>query len=152
MQLGSGAAKGKANTDAIADFARELEDEITTGVGGEGGGGGDNPWGNDDLMDVNADDDDWSASLLPIPSFPPDFSDMNNFRCIQNSTSTKQSKSNTLTIDPTTTNQTHNIPYNPQQRLTRRSQIFIIHTLPTYKITTKSEITNTFIKSSLDAY
>lgn len=54
LQLG-GASRGKANNSAIADFAKELEDEISMP-------GGDNPWGNDDLMDVNADQDDWSES------------------------------------------------------------------------------------------
>jgi SCY1-like protein 1 len=51
LQLGGGSKKA-ANTNAIADFAKELEDEIMAS--------NDNPWGNDDLMDVNADQDDWS--------------------------------------------------------------------------------------------
>lgn len=74
LQLG-GAGKARANTEAIADFARELEDEMNM-PGGDwgagGGGGGENPWGNDDLMDVNADEDDWSAfETAPVPSATP---------------------------------------------------------------------------------
>ncbi|KAJ3569627.1 hypothetical protein NP233_g4935 [Leucocoprinus birnbaumii] len=73
LQLG-GKARASNTSDAIADFARELEDEINM-PGGSGawglGGGGDNPWGNDDLMDVNADEDDWSAfETAPAPSSP----------------------------------------------------------------------------------
>ncbi|KAF9453913.1 hypothetical protein P691DRAFT_522334 [Macrolepiota fuliginosa MF-IS2] len=63
LQLG-GTTKAKSNNNAIADFARELEDDLSAP-------GGDNPWGNDDLMDVNADEDDWSAfETAPIPSSP----------------------------------------------------------------------------------
>lgn len=51
LQLG-GSSKKVANTNAITNFAKELEDEIMAGS--------ENPWGNDDLMDVNADQDDWS--------------------------------------------------------------------------------------------
>lgn len=55
--------KGHVNGDLIADFARDLEDEIIPGTAG-----GDNPWGNDDLMDINADEDDWSMPALLSPS------------------------------------------------------------------------------------
>ncbi|KXN90149.1 N-terminal kinase-like protein [Leucoagaricus sp. SymC.cos] len=65
LQLG-GSARGKSSSNAIADFAKELEDE-SSGPGGLG----DNPWGNDDLMDINADEDDWSAfETAPAPSSP----------------------------------------------------------------------------------
>jgi len=62
LQLDS-STKGHVNGDPIADFARDLEDEMTMPVTA----GGDNPWGNDDLMDINADEDDWS---MPCPFFP----------------------------------------------------------------------------------
>ena len=61
LQLGS-STKGHVNGDPIADFARDLEDEMRMPVTA----GGDNPWGNDDLMDINADEDDWS---MPCPFF-----------------------------------------------------------------------------------
>ena len=49
LQLGS-STKGHVNGDPIADFARDLEDEMRMPITA----GGDNPWGNDDLMDINA--------------------------------------------------------------------------------------------------
>jgi len=61
LQLGS-LMKGYVNGDPIADFARDLEDEMKMPVTA----GGDNPWGNDDLMDINADEDDWSMPC-PLP-------------------------------------------------------------------------------------
>jgi SCY1-like protein 1 len=64
LQLG-GSAKSKLNTSAVADFAKELEDDIA--VPGSFGGGAENPWGNDDLLDVNADEDDWGTLSTSFP-------------------------------------------------------------------------------------
>lgn len=49
MQLGAN------KTPAINLLADELAEEIAASASIEG-----NPWGTDDLIDVNADDDDWS--------------------------------------------------------------------------------------------
>lgn len=46
MQLGGG--HGSSTLSHAAEWAAEAEVETS------------NPWGNDDLMDVNADQDDWS--------------------------------------------------------------------------------------------
>ncbi|KZT24267.1 ARM repeat-containing protein [Neolentinus lepideus HHB14362 ss-1] len=54
MQLGAHKAPASAS---VAVFPTELEEEMSAATSIEAG----NPWGNDDLMDVNADDDDWSA-------------------------------------------------------------------------------------------
>ncbi|KAH9858547.1 ARM repeat-containing protein [Lenzites betulinus] len=62
MQLG--ATKVPASTSSIPDWAEEAAAEVDSAHGG-------NPWGNDDLMDVNADEDDWSkrrtSAALPCP-------------------------------------------------------------------------------------
>ena len=58
LQL-SGSTKGYADRGPIGDFARDLEDEMRIPVIA----GGDNPWGNDNLIDINADEDDWSMSF-----------------------------------------------------------------------------------------
>lgn len=53
MQLGGGG--GNHTSSALshaAEWAAEAEVETS------------NPWGNDDLMDVNADQDDWSEMIL----------------------------------------------------------------------------------------
>ena len=56
MQLG--ATKVPSNIPGgIPDWAEEAAAEVDTSSGT-------NPWGNDDLMDVNADEDDWSEPLL----------------------------------------------------------------------------------------
>ena len=50
MQLGGNKQTSALKTAALAaELAGEVEAEAV------------NAWGNDDLMDVNADDDDWSA-------------------------------------------------------------------------------------------
>lgn len=54
MQLG-------ANKTPAATFAMQLEEEM---------GGGASPWGTDDLIDINADEDDWS---MFYPWHPRDF-------------------------------------------------------------------------------
>ena len=58
MQLGGNKIAGglgatSINNNIAADWALEAAAEASTGLGF-------NPWGNDDLMDVNADEDDWS--------------------------------------------------------------------------------------------
>ncbi|KAL1942784.1 hypothetical protein VTO73DRAFT_5024 [Trametes versicolor] len=59
MQLG--ATKVPSNISSIPDWAEEAAAAVETQ--------GASPWGNDDLMDVNADEDDWSAfETAPIPS------------------------------------------------------------------------------------
>ncbi|KAI0717280.1 hypothetical protein C8T65DRAFT_726309 [Cerioporus squamosus] len=64
MQLG--ATKVLSHVPAIPDWAEEAAAEIETSPSA-------NPWGNDDLMDVNADEDDWSAfETAPAPSTAPD--------------------------------------------------------------------------------
>lgn len=55
MQLGGGKPSAAANSNVAADWALEAAAEADTSQG--------NPWGNDDLMDVNADEDDWSEWL-----------------------------------------------------------------------------------------
>src|ERR1700683_852905 len=52
MQLG--ASKVPASV-AAASLAAQLEEEAAAEEGVEG-----NPWGTDDLIDINADEDDWS--------------------------------------------------------------------------------------------
>ena len=52
MQLG--ASKTPASV-AAASLAAQLEDEAAAEEGIDG-----NPWGTDDLIDINADEDDWS--------------------------------------------------------------------------------------------
>jgi SCY1-like protein 1 len=60
MQLG--ASKVPASV-AAASLAAQLEEEAAAEEGVEG-----NPWGTDDLIDINADEDDWSAfESAPIP-------------------------------------------------------------------------------------
>jgi len=54
MQLGAHKAPASAS---VAVFPTELEEEMSAAASIEAS----NPWGNDDLMDVNADVDDWSA-------------------------------------------------------------------------------------------
>ncbi|KAH9940496.1 uncharacterized protein BXZ73DRAFT_42907 [Epithele typhae] len=67
MQLG--ASKVPTSTSGIPDWAEEAAAEVGPSTS--------NPWGNDDLMDVNADADDWSAfETAPPPastSGPTDF-------------------------------------------------------------------------------
>ncbi|OSD01310.1 ARM repeat-containing protein [Trametes coccinea BRFM310] len=59
MQLG--ATKVPTSVPSIPDWAEEAAAEIESSQGT-------NPWGNDDLMDVNADEDDWSAfETAPAP-------------------------------------------------------------------------------------
>lgn len=53
MQLG--ATKVPSNISSIPDWAEEAAAEVETQ--------GASPWGNDDLMDVNADEDDWSKTF-----------------------------------------------------------------------------------------
>lgn len=55
MQLGASKVPTSLSASFAADWAQEAAAEV------EAEGGGANPWGNDDLMDVNADQDDWSA-------------------------------------------------------------------------------------------
>nr|VWP01486.1 ESCRT-II complex subunit VPS22 [Ganoderma boninense] len=52
MQLGATKLPASASS-SIPDWAEEAAAEVDTSSGT-------NPWGNDDLMDVNADEDDWS--------------------------------------------------------------------------------------------
>lgn len=52
MQLGANKVPGGISISALAD---QLADEAAASASVEG-----NPWGSDDLIDVNADDDDWS--------------------------------------------------------------------------------------------
>jgi len=60
MQLG--ASKVPASV-AAASLAAQLEEEAASEEGVEV-----NPWGTDDLIDINADEDDWSAfESAPIP-------------------------------------------------------------------------------------
>ncbi|KAI8975880.1 hypothetical protein BD414DRAFT_171788 [Trametes punicea] len=60
MQLG--ATKVPSSVSSIPDWAEEAAAEVETSQNT-------NPWGNDDLMDVNADDDDWSAfETAPAPT------------------------------------------------------------------------------------
>jgi SCY1-like protein 1 len=54
MQLGANKIPASV---ASAALAVQLADEVAAAEGVEG-----NPWGSDDLMDVNADDGDWSKS------------------------------------------------------------------------------------------
>lgn len=51
MQLG-------ASKVPVAILAMQLEEDAM------GGDGDASPWGTDDLIDINADEDDWSMSLL----------------------------------------------------------------------------------------
>lgn len=54
MHLGANKVPaGVQASSSVPDWAQEAAAEIDAGQG--------NPWGNDDLMDVNADQDDWSA-------------------------------------------------------------------------------------------
>ncbi|PPQ93682.1 LOW QUALITY PROTEIN: hypothetical protein CVT25_012741 [Psilocybe cyanescens] len=53
MQLGANKVPMSASLSALAD---QLEDEAAASASVEG-----NPWGSDDLIDVNADEGDWSA-------------------------------------------------------------------------------------------
>ena len=55
MQLGGGHVS--STLSHAAEWAAEAEVETS------------NPWGNDDLMDVNADQDDWSK-MTPLPRGP----------------------------------------------------------------------------------
>jgi len=60
MQLGASKVPASA---VAASLAAELEEEATAEEGIEG-----NPWGTDDLIDINADEDDWSAfESAPLP-------------------------------------------------------------------------------------
>ncbi|KAF5370779.1 hypothetical protein D9758_002135 [Tetrapyrgos nigripes] len=64
MQLGANKVSPGV---AAAALAQQLEEEAAA----EEGVSQDNPWGNDDLMDVNADEDDWSAfESAPSPPTP----------------------------------------------------------------------------------
>ncbi|KAI1791247.1 armadillo-type protein [Ganoderma leucocontextum] len=70
MQLGATKLPTSASS-SIPDWAEEAAADVDTSTGT-------NPWGNDDLMDVNADEDDWSAfetaaPAAPAPSEPTDF-------------------------------------------------------------------------------
>jgi SCY1-like protein 1 len=52
MKLGGAKAKGKSTTNsALDEVMGDWDDE-----------GPENAWGTDDLIDVNADDDDWGKS------------------------------------------------------------------------------------------
>ncbi|KAI0743379.1 ARM repeat-containing protein [Daedaleopsis nitida] len=67
MQLG--ATKLPSIASSIPDWAEEAAAELETSQST-------NPWGSDDLMDVNADDDDWSAfesAPAPAPSTEPTY-------------------------------------------------------------------------------
>lgn len=55
MQLGASKVPASSSHFA-ADWAQEAAAEAEASQG-------ENPWGSDDLMDVNADQDDWSMSL-----------------------------------------------------------------------------------------
>ena len=57
MQLGGGHVS--STLSHAAEWAAEAEVETS------------NPWGNDDLMDVNADQDDWSE-MTPLARGPTD--------------------------------------------------------------------------------
>ena len=59
MQLGSTKLPASAASN-IPDWAEEAAAEVDTSTST-------NPWGNDDLMDVNADEDDWSAFAAMHP-------------------------------------------------------------------------------------
>ncbi|KAF7969152.1 hypothetical protein HWV62_28194 [Athelia sp. TMB] len=66
---GSSRAKGMqlgANKVPAATLAMELEEEATSAMGGDS-----NPWGTDDLIDINADEDDWSAFETALTSPRP---------------------------------------------------------------------------------
>jgi SCY1-like protein 1 len=57
MQLGA----SKVPQGSLAEeWAEEAAAEVGLGVNASG----ENPWGGDDLMDINADDDDWSTSTF----------------------------------------------------------------------------------------
>ena len=56
MQLGAHKMPGSVPSMASIDWAEEAAAEADGSQG--------NPWGNDDLMDVNADQDDWSECLI----------------------------------------------------------------------------------------
>ena len=92
LQLGS-SMKRRVNGDPIVDFARNLEAEMRMAVIA----GGNSSWGNDDLMDINA-DEDWS-----MPFFSSSRNKIISFtcRCIRNGT---KSVTFTWTIDPTSNN------------------------------------------------
>uniref|UniRef100_A0A0W0FWE6 Protein kinase domain-containing protein n=1 Tax=Moniliophthora roreri TaxID=221103 RepID=A0A0W0FWE6_MONRR len=63
LQLGANKAPSGI---AVASLAQQLADEAAAEDGIDS-----NPWGNDDLMDVNADEDDWSAfesAPAPVPA------------------------------------------------------------------------------------
>ena len=57
-----GANKVPASS-SLSDWAMEAAAEAESEEAAHGGGV--NPWGNDDLIDVNADQDDWSACTCP---------------------------------------------------------------------------------------
>ncbi len=59
MQLG--ASKVPLSSHVTADWAEEAAAEAEAEESGHA-----NPWGTDDLMDVNADQDDWSKSTEPL--------------------------------------------------------------------------------------
>ena len=60
MQLGASKLPVSSSTHMPAEWAEEAAAEAAA----EEDAGQGNPWGNDDLMDVNADQDDWSESCL----------------------------------------------------------------------------------------
>ncbi|TBU30194.1 armadillo-type protein [Dichomitus squalens] len=69
MQLG--ATEVPASVSSASDWAEEAAAELDASTSTAT-----NPWGNDDLMDVNADEDDWSAfetAPLATASEPTDF-------------------------------------------------------------------------------
>jgi len=61
MQLG--ASKAPASV-AAASLAAQLEEEAAAEEGVDG-----NPWGTDDLIDINADEDDWSEWVFVALDF-----------------------------------------------------------------------------------
>ncbi|KAI0829897.1 ARM repeat-containing protein [Trametes gibbosa] len=60
MQLG--ATKVPSSISSIPDWAEEAAAEVDSSHEG-------NPWGNDDLMDVNADEDDWSKKCRALSRY-----------------------------------------------------------------------------------
>jgi SCY1-like protein 1 len=59
MQLGASKTPGSV---AAASLAAQLEEEAAAEEGIDG-----NPWGTDDLIDINADEDDWSKCFCVNP-------------------------------------------------------------------------------------
>ena len=73
--LSSSASKGKGmqlghKVTSSANFASDWAEEAAAEAEAEEGAMHHNPWGNDDLMDVNADQDDWSKDAFTLSCIP----------------------------------------------------------------------------------